>query len=145
MLAGFASHLGDSAFLTTWASHTQNTENGITLSASSEFSASTAAWRGHGAGSWVASAGVDEWWQVQFEGYRRVTEILLTQDSVTCVFDVLGSNDGSNFTALGTVSSNNTPVTPASSVPWIYFRLLCTNDGAGSARFGEATFTFAAN
>jgi hypothetical protein len=140
----FAAGLGGASFLTTWPAHAANTENGITISASSE---TNPAYLGHDGTSspWIASTGVGAWWQVQFESFRRVTSVTLTISTNTNVFDFQGSNDGVNFTTLASVSSNGTPTSVPSDNSWIFFRLLCTNASIGNAQFSEATFVFSEN
>lgn len=54
---------------------TSATTNGVTISASSEFSASTAAWKAADADSttnWFSSTSVPEWWMVDFGTTKRI-------------------------------------------------------------------------
>jgi len=118
---------------------TQNIQYGFTVSASSEFSASYAAWKplGNPNADWATSGNsLPIWWQVQlpnpmiiyqFEISRRASNDYLVN------FTFNGSNDGSNWTVLKTVTGDlvNYPspsvltvnVYDPSYTPYIYYRI----------------------
>jgi len=141
--------LGGLIFRTDWPLMSADSQYGITVSASSTF-AGLHPYNGHdgtsGGLQWAANtAGAGSWWQVQFEGYRKITSFTLTQGSSISTFDLVASNDGSSWTTIfPNFATDVSTRTISNPLPWIFYRLNCIG-AADNGRFDEFTPTFGAN
>jgi hypothetical protein len=152
-------------FRTAWPYMTAASQDGITMSASSETGGQPAYKSHRGAqgaslAGWFASAaGNGQWLKVRFEGLRRALTYSLDPydggSADTLSFDLQGSTDGTAWTTLDSASVSafgggvhiTNKVIP-STIAYVYYRILVTDcvsgiGASGTARLGQWDMTFA--